>query len=86
VRHLASYALAAKKVRPGPRTVGRSKAGTAKTRHLAHRIKVRLEKLGIRPSAGRASVFEVIVCATWPCVEESAPPRSMTRFLRFILG
>jgi hypothetical protein len=85
-RHLVTYALAAKKIRPGPRSASRPRAGTATTRHLAHRIKGRLEKHDVRLSAEPGSLFDVIVRATWPCVEVSAPPANMTRFLRFILS
>jgi len=84
-RELAILEHAAAKVRPGPQTVGHPKAGTGATRYLAGQIAGVLEKHGIHASAASGSIYEEIVRATWRCVDASAPPANMTRFLRSIL-
>jgi hypothetical protein len=85
-RYLQTLELAAKKVRPGRQTVGHPKAGTIGTRYLAGQIAGLLEKHRIPASATPGSIYEGVVSATWPCVDESTPPKNMTRFLRSILA
>src|SRR5262249_25414328 len=46
--HLKTLELAAKKIRPGPQTIGHPKAGTIKTRYLAAQARTILQKHGIR--------------------------------------
>jgi hypothetical protein len=85
-RYLQTLGLAAKKVRPGRQKVGRPKAGTIGHRYLAGQIAGLLEKHRIPASATPGSIYEGVVRATWPCVDDSTPPKDMTRFLRSIFA